>query len=83
MLTRIEVQVGDDWESGTDCTVYFALKNQGTTETCQTGPLDGPGNDWAESERECYRTGFKLMVTLQSGCVPEILTLCRIDVIFF
>ena len=28
-------------------------------------------------------TGFKLMVTLQSGCVIEILTLCRIDVIFF
>ena len=30
-----------------------------------------------------YKTGFKLMVTLQSGCVPEILALCRIDVIFF
>ena len=28
-------------------------------------------------------TGFKLMVTLQSGCVPEILTLCRIHKIFF
>ena len=29
------------------------------------------------------RTGFKLMVTLQSGCVPEILTLCRMNKIFF
>ena len=29
-----------------------------------------------------HMTGFKLMVTLQSGCVPEIMTLCRIDVIF-
>ena len=28
-------------------------------------------------------TGFKLMVTLQSGCVIEILTLCRIHEIFF
>ena len=28
-------------------------------------------------------TGFKLMVTLQSGCVPKILTLCRMDIIFF
>ena len=54
VLTRIEVQVDDDFESGTDCTVYFALKNQGTTETCQTGPLDGPGDDWAMEERECY-----------------------------
>ena len=26
---------------------------------------------------------FKLMVTLQSGCVPEILTLCRMKEIFF
>ena len=30
-----------------------------------------------------HKTGFKLMVTLQSGCVPEILTLCRIHEIFF
>jgi hypothetical protein len=29
------------------------------------------------------KTGFKLMVTLQSGCVPEILTLCRMNKIFF
>ena len=30
-----------------------------------------------------FMTGFKLMVTLQSGCVIEILTLCRIHEIFF
>ena len=29
------------------------------------------------------KTGFKLMVTLQSGCVIEILTLCRMNKIFF
>ena len=34
-------------------------------------------------KRHMVKTGFKLMVTLQSGCVIEILTLCRIDVIFF
>ena len=28
-------------------------------------------------------TGFKLMVTLQSECVPEILKLCRMNKIFF
>ena len=28
-------------------------------------------------------TGFKLMVTLQSGCVHEILTLCRMNKILF
>ena len=30
-----------------------------------------------------FKTGFKLMVTLQSGCVIEILTLCRMNKIFF
>ena len=30
-----------------------------------------------------HKTGFKLMVTLQSGCVIEILTLCRMKKIFF
>ena len=29
------------------------------------------------------KTGFKLMVTLQSGCVIKILTLCRMNKIFF
>jgi len=29
------------------------------------------------------KTGFKLMVTLQSGCVHEILTLCRMNKILF
>ena len=28
-------------------------------------------------------TGFKLIVTLQSGCVPEILKLCRMNTISF
>ena len=32
---------------------------------------------------EQHKTGFKLVVTLQSGCVNEILTLCRIHKIFF
>ena len=32
---------------------------------------------------EIYMTGFKLMVTLQSECVPEILKLCRMNKIFF
>ena len=30
-----------------------------------------------------HKTGFKLMVTLQSGCVIEILTLCRMKKILF
>ena len=29
------------------------------------------------------KTGFKLMVTLQSECVPKILKLCRMNKIFF
>ena len=38
----------------------------------------------AETEKsQLYMTGFKLMVTLQSECVPEILKLCRMNKIFF
>ena len=32
--------------------------------------------------KETDKTGFKLMVSVQSRCVPEILTLCRMNKIF-
>ena len=54
VLQRVKAKVVDEFESGTDCTVYLALKNRGTTETCQTGPLDDPGNSWARGETEFY-----------------------------
>ena len=60
-MSRIEAKVGRAFEAGTDCTVYLALKNRGTAETCQTGPLDSPGNSWAYGAREVftiYRGGY-------------------------
>ena len=53
-MSRIEAKVGRAFEAGTDCTVYLALKNRGTAETCQTGPLDSPGNSWAYGDTEEY-----------------------------
>ena len=42
-----------------------------------------PRNRFEKPLQHLFMTGFKLMVTLQSGCVIEILTLCRIHEIFF
>ena len=53
-MSLIEARVGRAFEAGTDCTVYLALKNRGTAETCQTGPLDSPGNSWAYGDTEEY-----------------------------
>ena len=53
-MTRIEAKVANEFEAGTDCTVSLKLKNRGTTETCHTLVLDGPGNSWARGDREVY-----------------------------
>ena len=39
--------------------------------------------DFSLCDLPFLKTSFKLMVTIQSGCVPEILTLCRIHKMFF
>ena len=51
-VTRIRARVADNYESGTDCSVFLRLHNAGTT--CGTKILDGPGNSWVRDGSEDY-----------------------------
>lgn len=53
-LTRIKARVALEAGAGTNCDVKFTLRNRGTSESCQTGILDGPGDNWEQDQVEDF-----------------------------